>query len=293
MKNSHFNMFSNIHNQDRVKEILSRTVADGKIGHAYIFEGTTGSGKLDMALAFAAAIAGAEDITSNPDIRVVTNALYDPKLAERKALAVETIRQMKAEVYIKPYGERKVYIVPNADTVTVTSAFLSMQNSLLKVFEEPPSYCTIILLAENANSFLPTILSRAQVIKFSPLDKEEHLRYLLNDEQKANLRENILKFMGQIMDGGKYSATYSLIAYIKTQVKKDNKSNGVILEIIGLILNDLLHGQSSIAAVDMQTTAKMLDVYFKYVKMINANGNFNACIECMILGILDEVRGGR
>jgi DNA polymerase III gamma/tau subunit len=197
---------------------------------------------------------------------------------------------MKAEVYIKPYrAARKVYIVPNADTVTVKSAFIAAQNSLLKVLEEPPEYCTIILLAENANSFLPTILSRATVIKFSPLDKDEYMRYLLSDEVMLGIREDILKYMTQLMSG-KHSAAYELISYIKSAVKKDKSASDVILEIIGLFLNDLLHGRNELAAAAPQTAVAMLDVYVKYRKMINANGNFSACIELMILGILDEVR---
>jgi len=277
-------MFDNIKGQEKVKKLLTRVLNDGKIGHAYIFEGASGAGKLDMALAFAAAITGVDDVMSNPDIRIITNELYDSSKAEQKQLSVDTVRNMKAEVYIKPYGERKVYIIPNADTKTTASAFIAMQNSLLKVFEEPPGYCTIILLAENANMFLPTILSRAVVIKFSPLDKDEYMRYLLTDDSMATLREDVLKYMGQLMSG-RYSAAYDFIAY----AKKNKKSSGAILEIVGLYLNDLLHEQK----IDMQTAVGMLDVYLKYHKMIAANGNYSACIECMLLGILDEVRRDR
>ena len=274
-------MFDNVKGQEKVKELLTRAISDGKIGHAYIFEGESGTGKLDMALAFASLITESDDVISNPDVRIITNELYDSSKAEQKQLSVDTVRKMKAEVYIKPYGERKVYIIPNADTKTTASAFIAMQNSLLKVFEEPPGYCTIILLAENANMFLPTILSRAVVIKFSPLDKDEYMRYLLTDDLMANLREDILKYMNQLM-GGSYAAAYDFIAY----AKKNKKSGGAILEIIGLYLNDLFHEQK----IDIQTAVGMLDVYLKYHKIIAANGNYNACIELMILGISDEVR---
>jgi len=285
-------MFETIKNQEKVKSILTKIVSDQKIGHAYIFEGANGTDKLETALAFAAAIVdyNGEDISSHPDVRVITNELYDPKLAERKALSIDTVRQMKAEVYIKPYkSARKVYIIPNADTVTVKSAFLAVQNSMLKVFEEPPNYCTIILLAENANSFLPTILSRATVIKFSPLDKDEYMRYLLSDESMSELREDVLKHLSQLMVGN-YSAAYGLTAYIKSSVKKDKRASDVILEIIGLFLQDLLHGRNANISVSPKTAAAMLDIYIKYRKIINANGNFGAAIELMILGLRDLVK---
>jgi len=283
-------MFDHIKGQDKVKSILERLIRDQKIGHAYIFEGASGTNKLEMALAFAGAIVGTDNSTSHPDVRIITNELYDLSKAERKALSIDTVRQMKAEVYIKPYkSAKKVYIIPNADTVTVKSAFLAVQNSMLKVFEEPPNYCTIILLAENANSFLPTILSRATIIKFSSLDKDEYLRYLLSDDGIAELREEILKHMSQLMIGS-YSAAYGLTACIKAAVKRDKNTSDVIFEIIGLFLTDLLHERHTDISIAPKTAAAMLDVYIKYRKIINANGNFSAAIELMALGILDEIR---
>ena len=82
---------------------------------------------------------------------------------------------MKKDVYIKPYhSQRKIYIIPNSDTMNMYA-----QNSLLKVLEEPPAYCTIILIAENSNMFLPTVLSRTVSVKFFSLpdaDVEEYLK---------------------------------------------------------------------------------------------------------------------
>ena len=52
------------------------------------------------------------------------------------------------------------------------------QNSLLKVFEEPPEYCTIILIVKNANSLLQTIRSRAMLVRISPLAREQVEKYM-------------------------------------------------------------------------------------------------------------------
>jgi len=266
-------------------ETLNHIIASQKIGHAYIFEGANGVGKLAAALDFAAKIVGSESHESHPDIRVITNELYDSAKAEAKQISVDTVRKMKSEVYVKPYmAERKAYIVPNADTVTSTSGFLSMQNSLLKVFEEPPNYCTIILLAENSNTFLPTILSRAVVIKFSPLDKEQHLRYLLSNEGMPELHADIQKYMSNLMSG-RYSAAYEFIAY----AKRNKKSSDAIVEFIGSFLEEIFRGKNENTPVSIQSAAKMLDAYLKYRKMINANGNYNACMENMILDLREMI----
>ena len=301
-----------------MNDILKRVVESGKVGHAYIFEGMNGVDKLAAALEFAAEICGDAElqaamdngqwtmdndrdilrnsqnpILSHPDIRIITNELYDSTKAEKIQISVDTVRKMKAEIYVKPYrAERKVYIVPNADSISVMSAFIAAQNAMLKVFEEPPSYCTIILLAENSNTFLPTILSRAVVVKFSPLDKDAHLRYLLEDEGMAALREDILKYMSAL-DGGGYPAAYELIAF----AKKNKKNSGAILEIIGLYLQERLSGENTRQASPatlftkegLLKTAGMLDIYLKYSKMIAANGNYAACMECMVLGFSDCV----
>nr|QGT51286.1 DNA polymerase III subunit delta' [uncultured Firmicutes bacterium] len=172
--------FQDIYGHEKVKNVLQTAVSTGQARHAYLFEGARGVGRLSTALAFAAALVceqpeGAEPCgkckscmmsaaQTHPDIRVITNQLYDEG-KKSVDVSVDTIRQMKREIYVKPYmAERKIYIVPRADTMTIAA-----QNSLLKVLEEPPLYCTIILIAENANAFLPTILSRVVTLRFQPL----------------------------------------------------------------------------------------------------------------------------
>lgn len=182
-------LFSEVFGHNKIKDVLINGAKSNRVGHAYIFEGPKGVGKLTMAKAFAMRLLcetpNADDSCGNckscsqcqsqnhPDLQIVTNQLYDSAKKSTDIL-VDTVRNMKKEIYIKPYSsERKVYIVPNADTMNVYA-----QNSLLKVLEEPPEYCTIILLAENSNSFLPTILSRAPILKFFPLSESEVSDYL-------------------------------------------------------------------------------------------------------------------
>ena len=155
--------FDAIIGHDRIKASLETAIASGHIGHAYIFEGPKGVGRQSMANAFAHAVTESR-VEHHPDIITVTNQLYDPDKKQTNLL-VDTIRGMKKDIYIKPYqADHKFYIVPRADTMNIEA-----QNSLLKVFEEPPGYCTIILITENANTFLQTILSRAALVRFQSL----------------------------------------------------------------------------------------------------------------------------
>ncbi|MBQ2932710.1 MAG: DNA polymerase III subunit delta' [Clostridia bacterium] len=202
-------LFSDVIGHNKIKSILTRSVRDSRIGHAYLFEGPEGVGKLSLARAFAQMIVCENFQTddscgvcascsraasqNHPDVTIVTNQFYD---ASKKSsdILVDTIRSMKSDVYIKPFlGERKIYIIPKADTMNV-----SAQNSLLKVLEEPPEYCTIILLAENREAFLPTILSRVSAFKFFALTDDEVEKYLAEnfEETDPSQRRLLAKMSG-------------------------------------------------------------------------------------------------
>lgn len=185
-------MFADVVGHEKVKNVLAASVLGNRVGHAYIFEGPEGVGRLTTAKAFAQLLlcenpSGGEacgkckscsmcQSSNHPDVQVITNQLYDPSKKSLDVL-VDTVRNMKKDVYIKPFSsERKIYIVPRADTMN-----LHAQNSLLKVLEEPPEYCTIILIAENSNQFLPTILSRAVPLKFFPLPNSDVEGYMTKE----------------------------------------------------------------------------------------------------------------
>ena len=74
-------------------------------------------------------------------------------------------QQLCGDIMIKPYkGPYKIYIIDEAQKLNVQA-----QNALLKTIEEPPSYAVILLLTTNAQSFLPTILSRCVTLSLKPV----------------------------------------------------------------------------------------------------------------------------
>ena len=259
---------------DSLKALLKKVLESGRIGHAYIIEGKRGSGRMTLAKAFAAQILKTDNPENHPDFTVVTNQLYDPSKKQENVL-VDTIRGMKRDVYIKPYMDgKKVYVIPLADTMQAPA-----QNSLLKVFEEPPAYCTMILLAENANAFLPTILSRASILRMQslateqvedflvqqkqvPKERAEQLAILssgaigralelLEDEATIALREETLtRFLTMV--GGTYRDMYDFVNFLK-QNKKDIS---LILEVLLSWSRDVMYRKLQLQEVPVTNSDK-------------------------------------
>ena len=157
-----------------------------EIHHAYIIEDK------DYALEFASKYAKPYDI------------VY--VIPEKTSIGVEQIRQINSEIFIKPDGERKIYILEAYDITE------QAQNALLKTLEEPPGYAVIILIGKRS-TFLNTILSRViyipSYVNFPKIEEDvvqfvkefeksdfasifDHYRFL---EEKKEKIEEILDFM--------------------------------------------------------------------------------------------------
>ena len=160
--------FQDIIGREQIIEHLQNAIRFNRVSHAYIFYGEEGNGKNVIADIFAAALqcevysgepcgecksclqaAGG----NHPDIIRVRH--------EKATIGVDDIRnQLNNDIAVKPYSSRyKVYIIDEAEKMTEAA-----QNALLKTIEEPPEYAVILLLTDNANPFLPTILSRTVLI---------------------------------------------------------------------------------------------------------------------------------
>lgn len=170
-----------------MQEHLSAMIRTGRVGHAYVLEGAAGLGKTAVATWFSrAAVCEAQDGTvcghcenclksaagAHPDIVTVDrHFIQDDKIKEG---SVDAMRLFRRDVFTKPFlAKRKVYILPHADQLLFPA-----QNSLLKVLEEPPAYCTIVLLCQNTAKLLDTVRSRLTVLRLMPWTDEEMLCYL-------------------------------------------------------------------------------------------------------------------
>ncbi|WHY72438.1 DNA polymerase III subunit delta' [Fictibacillus enclensis] len=171
--------------QPRVVKTLTNTVRKDRLAHAYVFEGGHGTGKMDVALQLAKTFLCREktdvepcgecrdcrriESGNHPDVHVVQ--------PDGQSIKIDQIRGLQKEfAYHGMESEKKVYIVEHADRMTVQAA-----NSLLKFLEEPTSSTIAILLTEQVHRLLETIMSRSQVLSFSPLPSDQLIAVLQNE----------------------------------------------------------------------------------------------------------------
>lgn len=179
--------FHQIIGHEQLIENLKTAIRTDTVSHAYILAGEDGMGKSTLASAFGRAIQCENkredgdgcgtcksclqaESGNHPDIIKVTH--------EKASLGVDDIRnQLNNDILIKPYsGSRKIYIISDGEKMTEQA-----QNALLKTLETPPAYAVIIILTNNVNALLPTILSRCVILKLNPV-KEEDIKTLLMKE---------------------------------------------------------------------------------------------------------------
>ncbi len=179
--------FADIVGQEQLREHLENAVRAGKVSHAYIINGERNAGKEFIAKTFAMALQceNRQDVEpcgechsckqalsgNHPDIIFITHE-------KPGTIGVDDIRrQINTDVAIKPYsGPKKIYIVSEGEKMTVQA-----QNALLKTLEEPPEYAVILILTDNVNTLLPTILSRCVVLNMKPVKDAQIKEYLMEN----------------------------------------------------------------------------------------------------------------
>jgi DNA polymerase-3 subunit delta' len=156
---------------------LQRDISDGRLKHAYLITGAAGVGKRTLAMAFVKAIlcekgTGCGECrpcklmasSNHPDVISVTPAVSG-KIIKTESIAVDRIRELIKMLSLKPAeASRRVAIVTDFETANENAS-----NAFLKTLEEPPGDAILILTAENAETLLPTIRSRCELISLRPL----------------------------------------------------------------------------------------------------------------------------
>jgi len=193
--------FSAICNQEKAVHRLTGFLQSGNIPHALLFTGIEGIGKKMAALAFAMALncqavahrQPAEGETIEPCGRCrpckKIAAGHHPDVIivepEQSQLKISTIRDLGNALAVKPYeAMQRVVVIDQAQAMNPQAG-----NSLLKLLEEPPAKTTLILIAVNTYSLLPTIVSRCQQVGFKPIPEKTLAEYLVQKgipHEKAN-----------------------------------------------------------------------------------------------------------
>ena len=198
--------FEDVKGQDPIVTTLKNQVCSGRIGHAYLFCGTRGTGKTSVAKIFARAVNCEAPVNGSPCGKCASclqiaagNSLNVMEIDAASNNGVENIREIREQVQYPPTeGKYRVYIIDEVHMLS-TGAF----NALLKTLEEPPSYVIFILATTEVHRIPITVLSRCQRYDFRRITADtitERLKELTAAEQMP-VEERALRYLAKAGDG--------------------------------------------------------------------------------------------
>lgn len=222
--------------QENIKLHLKDSVSDNRISHAQLFLGKEGYGVLPLALAYAKEVLMKENEKAGSKVEHLNHldmhfsfpvfsedgksvskrlipefremilddgyfnfADWQEKLDSKNkqfSISVQEIEEQTNQFVLKSYeGGTKILIIWRADKMNPQAS-----NKLLKFLEEPPDKTLILLLAENADSFLSTIISRTQILEIPRISDEDLSNYLLKNEwcKEQELLKIVQKSQGNL-----------------------------------------------------------------------------------------------
>jgi DNA polymerase-3 subunit delta' len=163
-------MFSLIGGNKKIIDSLERAIEKKSLAQSYLFCGPEAVGKFLTAKKFAEKLTGQKNEAVNSNLLII-----EPEVEEKdgvfkeKAIKLEAIKHLQKEFSLTAFSKSyRVAIIRSAQALN-----LSAQNALLKILEEPPENTIIILVAEDVQELLPTIVSRCQIKQFSLLLETE------------------------------------------------------------------------------------------------------------------------
>ena len=237
------NDFKDVKGQDHIVTALKNQIMSNRIGHAYLFSGTRGTGKTTIAKIFAKAVNCEHPTENGPcnecEICKAINNQTSLNVSEIDAASnngVDNIRQIVDEVQYSPTeGKYKVYIIDEVHMLS-QGAF----NALLKTLEEPPSYVIFILATTEAHKIPITILSRCQRYEFKRMQVDTIVERVHELIEKENIEadEMAIKFIAKCADGAMRDALSLLDQCISFHFGEKLTYDNV-LEVLGAVDIDM------------------------------------------------------
>lgn len=231
--------FDEVRGQDHIVTTLKNQIEMNRIGHAYLFCGTRGTGKTSIAKIFAKAVNCEHPVNGSPCNECAmcraVNEQRSMNVIEIDAASnngVDNIREIREEVAYSPSeGKYKVYIIDEVHMLSI-GAF----NALLKTLEEPPSYVIFILATTEAHKIPITILSRCQRYDFRRISTGTIAGRLreLADAEGIDAEDAALAYVARMADGSMRDALSLLdqcnAFYIGQKLKYEN-----VLDVLGAV----------------------------------------------------------
>ena len=233
--------FEEVRGQDHIVKTLKNQINSGRIGHAYLFCGTRGTGKTSIAKIFARAVNCEHPVDGSP----CGECSMCRQIAEGASLnvveidaasnnGVENIRDIREQVQYPPTdGRYRVYIIDEVHMLSI-GAF----NALLKTLEEPPSYVIFILATTEVHKIPITILSRCQRYDFKRISIDTIAGRLaeLTQAEQIDVDDRALMYVARAADGSMRDALSLLdqcVAFhFGEKLTYDN-----VLEVLGAVDN--------------------------------------------------------
>ena len=233
--------FEEVRGQDHIVKTLKNQINSGRIGHAYLFCGTRGTGKTSIAKIFARAVNCEHPVDGSPCgecsmcRQIAAGAsLNVVEIDAASNNGVENIRDIREQVQYPPTdGRYRVYIIDEVHMLSI-GAF----NALLKTLEEPPSYVIFILATTEVHKIPITILSRCQRYDFKRISIDTIVGRLaeLTQAEQIDVDDRALRYVARAADGSMRDALSLLdqcVAFhFGEKLTYDN-----VLEVLGAVDN--------------------------------------------------------
>ena len=235
--------FEDVKGQDHISKTLQNQIKADRIGHAYLFCGTRGTGKTSVAKIFAKAVNCEHPVNGSPcgecsSCKAISEgrSMNVIEIDAASNNGVDNIREIREEVAYRPTeGRFKVYIIDEVHMLSI-GAF----NALLKTLEEPPEYVIFILATTEAHKIPITILSRCQRYDFKRITIDTIAARLteLMEKEQIEVEEKAIRYIAKAADGSMRDALSLLdqcIAfYIGQKLTYDH-----VLEVLGAVDTDV------------------------------------------------------
>lgn len=225
--------FKEIQGNAPLTKRLTDVIRNQNISHAYIFEGEACLDKKRFVESFVQAILCAEEPGIGCGHCSICNKISHGNHedltyveADGRSIKDEAIEQVQERLMVKPYGQRNIAVISDADTMT-----LRAQNRLLKTLEEPPQGTIIILLSENIENLTQTILSRCVKYRINYFGSASY-EYMI---QRAE------KIVDMLLEGEPF---YRLKKEVEDIIKEQRETEA-LLDAMERIYRDLLINNNS------------------------------------------------